>query len=260
MFDSDIPRGNTAPVIRAVGLRKKYPGTEALAGVSLDVHPGEVLCVVGPNGAGKTTLLYLLAGVIYPSAGHVTVFGRHRWADSFEIRRRSTFLPATPIVGDSPTPYEFLRFYAQIYGLSREDFHARLGRMSDELAYRPHVGKTWPRLSLGLGKKAGLIASFLPDVALRILDEPLAGGIDPMGVEVLYSWMAAARARGETVVFSTQVLEHAETIADRIALLSNGRLLAMGPPPQLIAAAGVDPAVPRALSKAFMRLTQEKQA
>lgn len=253
---ADPEAGSNDRVIQAVGLRKKYPGVEALRGVSLDVHKGEILCIIGPNGAGKTTLLYLLGGVVFASAGHVTVFGLHRWKENFEIRRRSVVLPALPIFGSSPTPYEYLRFLAQIYSLSKETFLARLRQLAAEMSLSPHLNKPWSALSPGLAKKVALIGCFLPEVPLRILDEPFAGGIDPLGMEVLYGWMREAHERGETLVFSTQVLDQAQHLADRIALLHEGRVLALGSPGELIEKAQVPSTDPRPLARAFLTLTR----
>lgn len=265
MSASDTPSPEETPeptaadvVVQAVGLKKKYGRVQALAGVSLEVRQGENLCVIGPNGAGKTTLLYLLGGMIFPSAGHVTVFGRHRWKENFEIRKHSAILTTEPLYGESPTPYEYLRFLAQIYGLPKQTFRDKVRRLVDEMQYAPHINRAWGRLSLGLAKKAGLIACFLVDVPLRILDEPFAGGIDPIGMEVLYGWMTAARERGETTVFSTQVLDQAEDVADRLVMLQEGRILAEGSPSELIAKAGVAATDERALAKAFLKLTQQR--
>ena len=242
-------------MLTAVGLRKKFGFTRAVDGISLEIPRGEVLCIIGPNGAGKTTLLLLLGGVILPSAGHVTVFGLHRRKQNFEIRKRSTFLTAEPIFGMSPTPYEFLRYYAQIYELPKATFLERVKRLAEEMDMIPHLKKPWTKLSLGMKKKTGLIATFLPDAELRFLDEPFAGGIDPKGMDGLYAWMQNAKARGETVVFSTQVLEQAENGADRILLLENGVVTAMGTPTDLIERAGIDHTATRPLYKAFLALT-----
>ena len=249
------PGGGRDIVLAAVGLLKKFGFTRAVDYVSLEIPRGEVLCVIGPNGAGKTTLLLLLGGVILPSAGHVTVFGMHRWKDNFEIRKRSTFLTAEPIFGASPTPYEFLRFYGQIYELPKAVFLERVRRLAGEMDMIPHLKKPWTKLSLGMKKKTGLIASFLPDAELRFLDEPFAGGIDPKAMDRLYLWMQDAAERGETVVFSTQVLEQAESAADRILLMEKGAVTAMGTPAELIASAGIAPGAARPLYKAFLALT-----
>lgn len=245
------------PIISAIGLSKKYGRILALGGVTIEVAPGEAVCIVGPNGVGKTTLLLLLSGAIFPTAGDVRVFGLDRWQNNFKLRKLMTLVPAETIVGQSPTPYAYLRLVGQVYGMSREDFATRLERAVCEMDYAPHLHKNWAQLSLGLAKKAILIGGFLPEVSLRILDEPFAGGIDPLGMEALYSWIRAASRRGEAVVFSTQVLEQAETVADRIVLLRGGRVSLSGTPAEFIAAAGVDPQSPRALGQAFIRLTRD---
>ncbi len=119
-----------------------------------------------------------------------------------------------------------------------------------------HWDKPWERLSLGMMKKTGLIAAFLPKVPLRMFDEPFAGGIDPMAMEQLYTWMAEAKAHGETILFSTQVLEQAENAADRLLLLEDGAIRALATPAALIVQAGIDPNEPRALYKAFLAMAR----
>lgn len=244
-------------VISAIGLQKRYGRQLALDGVTLNVSAGEVVCIIGPNGVGKTTLLYLLAGVIFPTAGHVRILGLDRWENNFELRKRITVVPADLIIGQSPTPYAYLRLVGQLYGMEKNAFAEKLERMVGEMDFGPHLHRSWCELSFGLAKKAVLIGGFLPEVPLRIMDEPFAGGIDPLGMEVLYHWARAARLRGETVVFSTQVLEQAETTADRLVLLHEGRVSCSGRPVDVIAAAGIDPAEPRALGRAFIKLTRD---
>lgn len=259
LHESPSDARSAAFVIETIGLQKNYPGVCAIDGVGLTVNRGEVVCVIGPNGSGKTTLLYLLAGLLYPSAGHVRVFGLHRWQQSYAIRQRSAVLPATPVIGASPTPYEYLRYVAQVYGLPKAEFLTKVHRLAGEMNYLPHLKRPWEQLSLGLTKKAGLIGCFLPAVELRILDEPFAGGIDPLGMEVLYRWFSSSRLGGETIIFSTQVLEQAQDVSDRILLLRDGHISVSGSPLQLLQRAGVDPAEPRALARAFIKLSDAPQ-
>ncbi len=242
------------PLLRATGLCKRFGRIRAVDGVTLELDAGQTLCVVGPNGAGKTTLLMLLGGALLPSAGHISILGMDRWRDNFRIRQQSTFLTADPIFGASETPYEFLRFYAQIYGMPKEVFLERTQALAKRLEMVPHLRKPWDLLSTGMVKKAGLMAALLPDARLRILDEPFAGGIDPFAMEFLFQWFREATARGETIIFSTQVLEQAETIAGRILLLESGCVAAWGTPEELLALAGVATDAPRALYRAFMVL------
>jgi ABC-2 type transport system ATP-binding protein len=245
------------PVISAVGLKKYFGSTKAIDGVSCTLHAGESLCIVGPNGAGKSTLLYLLGGIAYPTQGHVTVFGLNRWKNNFEIRQNSTFLTADPIFGASQTPYGFLRFYAQIYGIDQKIFTERTKILATQMQLIPHLNKPWGMLSFGMIKKVGLVAAFLPTAQVRILDEPFAGGIDPHAMEQLYQWIIAGKEGGETILFSTQVLEQAETASDRLLLLEKGAIIAFDTPQEIIRQAKIDPASPRALYQAFIKLTEQ---
>lgn len=244
------------PILTATNLSKKFGREQAVDGVSIEVAARESLCIVGPNGAGKTTFLLLLGGVLLPSNGHVTVFGLDRWRSSFDIRRRSTFLTATPIFGASDTPLQFLRFFAQIYGMEKGMFRVRLEELAAGLEMLAHLGKPWRSLSLGMIKKAGLIAALLPDAELRIFDEPFAGGIDPFAMDFLFQRFNACCTGGETIIFSTQVLEQAQTAAHRIMLMEAGRMSAIGTPDELFERAGVAPGSPRALYETFHRLVK----
>jgi len=261
IMNQDSVFGGQRPVrassrVTTTNVVKRFGRSAAVDGVSLDLSAGESICVVGPNGAGKTTLLLLMAGIILPSSGHVTVFGLDRFRDNFEIRKRSTFLMATPLFGAADTPYEFLRFFAQIYGIEKRTYLDRLRELADGLDMTPHLSKPWAFLSTGMIKKVGLIAALLPDAELRILDEPFAGGIDPYAMEFLFQRFSWCKDQGETIVFSTQVLEQAETVSDRILLLEKGRVTALGTPAELFAQAGVTPDAPRALNQAFLELTK----
>ena len=248
------------PILQVSALCKRFGSIKAVDQVSFDVPAGEVLCLIGANGAGKSTLLLLLGGVIYADSGTIRVFGRDRWAENLEIRRQTTFALAETLAGNTPTPREYLRFIGQIYGLAQERFEARLEQLAGEMEFTPHLDKAWEQLSLGMAKKAMLIGAFLPEARLRLLDEPFAGGIDPRGMEMLFTWFAAARERGETILFSTQVLDQAETISDRLMILQHGTSHYLGTPEELIRSAGLDPATPRALTRAFLKLTEQPGA
>lgn len=242
-------------ILEARGISRTFWRTKALLPMDLTVKSGEVLAVTGLNGAGKTTLLTMMAGALFPTTGDIHVFGLHRWRENYAIRCRSFFLPVTFPLGGMATPYEYLRFIAQVYGLTKVTFHARLEELCLQFDYLGQLGRPWKKLSLGQIRKAGLIAAFLPDVELRILDEPFAWGIDPAGMEVLYRWVADASVRqNSATVFSTQVLDQAETAAHRVLLLDRGQLSFCDKPDALLAKAGISPDEPRAFTRAFMKL------
>jgi ABC-2 type transport system ATP-binding protein len=232
-------------------------GARVLDKVSLEVHPGEILCILGPNGAGKTTLLQLLAGCLFKTRNRIRIFGLNRWRCNREIRTLSTFVPADFRSLAGTCPHEYLAAIATFYGLPPERYATRLAAMCYDLNYEQYLRIPWGHLSLGLRQKALLIGGFLPDTPLRILDEPMATGIDPMGLEIVGVWMREARERGETIVFSTQILDKAHLLADRIMILHKGRMVMIGPPRELIEAMGLSADDPFALNQAFFRFFQE---
>jgi ABC-2 type transport system ATP-binding protein len=225
-----------------------------LRDVSFSLKAGEITCIIGPNGAGKTTLLRVLAGCLFKTRCKISVFGLNRWRSNMAIRRRSVFVPADLQCAIGNTPYEHLTAIAIFYNMTQEDFGARCAALVDDLGYEPHLHKPWRSLSLGLAHKAMLIGGFLPDVEMRILDEPVASGIDPLGMEFLGVWMKEARARGETIVFSTQVLDRAHLLSDKLLILGNGRTAFWGSPAELIAKSEVDASDPYAINRAFYKL------
>lgn len=246
---------NTAPVIlQATALRKSFAGTDAIDGVSVTLRAGEIVALLGANGAGKSTLLYLLAGMLMPNRGLIHVFGFDRWRFNFPIRRRTSYLAAEPWFGACPTPWDYLQFVAAAYELTRGQLAERGDRLAAQMNMLSHLTKPFDQLSLGMRKKTGLIAAFLPENDLYLLDEPLAGGIDPIAMEVLRGWIAEASQRGAGVMFSTQVLDQTEELAHRLMVLIGGRVQHDDTPEALIRRAGIDPSENRALHKAFGKL------
>jgi len=247
----------TDVTIRATELVKLFGNTRALDGVSLEARAGEVVCIIGHNGAGKTTLLNLLAGTTLPDAGEVEVFGMHRWLQNYEIRKRSITLGNSPYYGGASSAFEHLSVIGQLYGIPEPEFDAKVARFAEDIELAPHLLKKWQSMSSGMMRKVGLIGAFLPDVKLRIFDEPFASGIDPAGVETLFRWFAEARSRGETIIFTTQILDQAEEIADRIVLLRKGKVRASGSPAEFLAQAGVTESEARPLAKAYAALNTD---
>lgn len=243
------------PVIVAQNLELSFGKVDAIRGVSLDVHRGETLAIIGPNGAGKTTLLSLLAGMYFPKAGEVSVFGMDRWKENRTIRLRSAIAPVAPVWGGTSTGLDFVMLMGRIWGVPKEVFVPRLERLVAALDLEPYMRKSVHTLSTGIQKKFSLAAVFVLPVELRMLDEPFEGGIDPRGIEVLHQLIQDARSAGETTIFTTQQLEPAEALADRIAMLRDGLLDFVVTPEELIRMGGQESGSPRALSRAFMALT-----
>ena len=256
----DLTGEISEPTLIADRLTVRYSGLlgpKVLDKVSFQLMPGEITCVIGPNGAGKTTLLNLLAGCLFKRSNRIKVFGLDRWKRNMEIRRKSTYVPATHEFFMGMTPFQHFIAMGRLYYMDEEAYSARCEMLVKDLKFEPYLDYPWSSLSLGLAHKAMMIGGFLPDAKLRILDEPVASGIDPLGMEILGVWMKESKQRGESILFSTQVLDRAHLLADKLLILGDGKVTFWGPPAELISQMGIDPNDDYALNAAFLRLFQK---
>lgn len=214
-------------------LRFRDRKMEALKDLTLNVEEGEIFGLLGHNGAGKTTAIKILTGIHYATSGSATMLGRP--VGEPEARRRLGFLPENPYFYDYLRGWEFLEFYGQLYGIPKELRRKRI----EELLER--VGLTHARnlplrgYSKGMNQRIGLAQALLNDPDLVILDEPQSG-LDPLGRKAVRDLILDLRRQGKTVMFSSHILQDAELICDRVAVLNRGRLTAMGPLNDLLSA------------------------
>jgi len=214
-------------MITATRLTKRYGKTDALSEFSLDVARGEIVALVGPNGAGKTTALKLLVGLLTPTAGtaHVGPYDVHRQA--LEAKRLLAFLPDQPFLYEQLTVAEILGFIGGMYQMPPDTLrqHAQelvtLFGLTEQLTWR--IGQ----LSYGMKSRVVLIASLLHDPHALILDEPFFG-LDPQTLRLMKQLLTQRARAGMAVLLSTHQLSIVEDLAHRIAILSGGRLVALG--------------------------------
>ncbi|QAY64220.1 ABC transporter ATP-binding protein [Xylanimonas allomyrinae] len=211
--------------VRAVGVRRAFGAVKAVDGVDLDALPGRVTALVGPNGSGKTTLLLVLAGLLVPDAGTVTVAGFDPVTQGLEARRRTGWMPDVFGTWDSLTAREVLTTVAAAYRLPREVGAARAAELLtlvhlDEYADAPaHV------LSRGQKQRLGLARALVHDPQVLLLDEP-ASGLDPRSRVDLRVLVRRLAAEGKTVLVSSHVLAELDEMADDAVFLSRGRTVA----------------------------------
>jgi len=216
-------------VLVAEDLRRSYGDATALAGVSLSVGEGEVFALIGPNGAGKTTLVRALTGTTEPDSGSVSVFGTTPEAAD---RQRLGLLPQSFDPPERLTARELVEYYAGLYDESRdpEAVLSEVG-MSD-------ADETWyENLSGGQQRRTCVGTALVNDPDLLFLDEPTTG-IDPGGRRALWRLIEELADRGTTVFLTTHYMEEAERLADRVGLLADGELAAVGSPADLVAEYG----------------------
>jgi ABC-2 type transport system ATP-binding protein len=203
----------------------------AVDGLSLDVSRGEVFGFLGPNGAGKTTTIKMLMGLIYPSGGTATLFGRP--VGDPAAKSKVGFLPESPYFYDYLTSREFLRFYGHLFGLRGRTLDKRVDELL-ELVGMVHARDLQLRkFSKGMLQRVGIAQALINDPELVILDEPMSG-LDPIGRKEVRDLIFRLKESGKTVMFSSHILHDAEMLCDRVAMIIKGKLVACGQVSDLI--------------------------
>ena len=211
-------RAGAAEIVRAEALTKRYGTRRGVEGLTFTVRRGEVLGFLGPNGAGKTTTIRLLLDLIRPTAGRVEIFGLDSRRDSVAIRRRIGYLPGELRLYERLTGRELLRYFARLRGLDG------LGE-APAISRRLELELDAPirTLSRGNRQKVGLVQAMMHRPELLILDEPTTG-LDPLVQQSFYELLESARQEGRTAFVSSHVLPEIQRIADRVAIVGEGRL------------------------------------
>ena len=211
-------------MITARDLRKEYGGFVAVEGSTFTVEEGEVFGIIGPNGAGKTTTLKMLAGLVEPTAGDVSVAGYD--AGETEMRQRLGFLPEESPLYEEMTPLSYLHFFADLYdvpeGVVDRRIHDTLERLELDHRERP-LGDT----SKGMKRKVAIARSLINDPDVLIYDEP-GSGLDPLTTNYIIDFTRELGEQGKTIVFSAHNLYHVESICDRVAIMNEGQIVAKG--------------------------------
>ncbi len=235
--------------VNAKGIRKAFGAKTVLDGVDLTVPAGQIFALLGPNGAGKTTLIRILATLLRPDAGTATVVGRDLLADPVGVRRAISLTGQYAAVDDMLTGEENLRMMARLRHLGPREARDRTARLLAEFDLdeaRRRLVKTY---SGGMRRRLDLAASLVARPELLFLDEPTTG-LDPRSREQLWVAVRELAADGVTVLLTTQYLAEAEQLADRVALLHQGRIAAEGTADELMSSMGAT-----SLDEVFLALT-----
>jgi ABC-2 type transport system ATP-binding protein len=205
-------------------ITKRYGQTVAVDRLTLAVKPGEVFGLLGPNGAGKTTTVSLAVGLLSPDTGEVRIgeLGSPRDA---AVRRRIGVAPQSVAVYDDLTGAENLAFFGRIYGLTGHALDAAVKRALAFVGLSGRGGHRASTYSGGMTRRLNLAAAVLHDPDLVLLDEPTVG-VDPQSRNAIFDNIAALRATGRTLVYTTHYMEEAERLCDRVAIVDHGRMLA----------------------------------
>lgn len=199
----------------------------AVDDLSLRVEKGKVFGFIGPNGAGKTTTIRLLTGILAPTSGMVTVGGYDMVKNPIEAKRLIGFVPDSHEMYDRLTGLEYLRFMADVYGVSENDRKAHIEKYLSLFELENAAGEQIRAYSRGMKQKLTIIGALIHNPPVWVLDEPMVG-LDPRAAHILKEEMRRHCDAGNTVFFSTHVLEVAEKLCDEIAIIDKGRVIAEG--------------------------------
>lgn len=234
------------------GLEKTYGAVKAVAGLSFQVAPGEVLGLVGPNGAGKTSTLRCLAGILPPSSGHIRVAGHDLAAEPVKAKHALAFLPDEPRLFEYLTVWEHLNFVARMYGVA--DWEARGRALLEEMELAGKERSLPGELSRGMKQKLSIACGFLHSPQLILLDEPLTG-LDPLGIRRMKASLRQRAEQGTALVLSSHLLPLVEELCHRILVIAGGRAVALGSLAEIRAQLSVPEEGSASLEELFVRIT-----
>jgi ABC-2 type transport system ATP-binding protein len=240
--------------VKAEGVYKAFGATRVLDGVDLAVATGSVFALLGPNGAGKTTLIRILATLTKPDAGTVTINGRDLRTDPVGVRRSISLTGQHAAVDDVLTGRENLVMMARLLRVPRVAARRRADDLLTAFDLQDAADRRVKTYSGGMRRRLDLAVSMITPPPLLFLDEPTTG-LDPRSRNQLWEFVRGLAADGVTVLLTTQYLEEADRLADAVAVMHHGRIVAQGTPGELKSAANSD-----SLDDVFLALTESQEA
>jgi ABC-2 type transport system ATP-binding protein len=230
---------------------KRYGSVVAVNGLSLRIPAGEFFALLGPNAAGKTTTLKILCGLMYPDSGTARICGHDVRSDPMNARKALAFVPDFPFLYDKLSPLEFLRFSGKVFHMDPDAMNRAIASLVERFHLGDQLNKTIDSLSHGTRQRVALAAALVHDPKVIVIDEPMVG-LDPQHARVVKDVLKERARAGATVLLSTHQLSIAEEMADRIGIMHQGRLVAVGSRQQLAELSGRS----GPLESVFLALTQ----
>jgi ABC-2 type transport system ATP-binding protein len=214
-------------MIELKNLTKKYGNFTAVDNLNLSVPRGEVFGFIGPNGAGKTTTIRMMGGIISPSAGSIRICDIDMEKDPEKAKGKIGFIPDRPYIYERLTGFEFLRFIGDLYKVDSDAFFEKAKAKLEMFSLLDWADELIESYSHGMKQRLIMAAALLHDPELVIVDEPLVG-LDPLGIKMVKTLFKQLGAEGLSVFMSTHTLKVAEDVCDRLGIINNGKLVAIG--------------------------------
>ncbi|WP_297633691.1 ABC transporter ATP-binding protein [uncultured Clostridium sp.] len=214
-------------MIKIEGVSKDYGSGNAVSHMNLEIKDGEIFGLLGPNGAGKTTTIKMITGITEPTEGTVSINGFDICKKSLEAKKQFGYVPDSPDMFLKFTGIEYINFMADVYGVSKKEREGRINELAKTFEMEHALGETIDSYSHGMRQKIVIIGVLIHNPRAWILDEPLTG-LDPKSAFILKDMMRKHADDGNSVLFSTHVLEVAEKVCDRVGIIKKGELIFVG--------------------------------
>ncbi len=241
-------------MIELDNLTKRFGEVLAVDHLDLHVPAGELFVFLGPNGAGKTTTIKLIAGLLRPTEGRVSIRGHDVQAEPIAAKQLLSYVPDQPYLYEKLSGREFLRFVGDMYAVEPAEMSRRIDELSDIFEMESFLDEPGETYSHGMKQRVVVSAALLHDPKVIVIDEPLVG-LDPKGANTLKGLLRQHTEDGGAVFMSTHTLTAAEETADRVAIIRRGSVVASGTLEDIYRTARTD----RRLEEAFLRLTEEPE-
>ncbi len=215
-------------MLKIQSLTKRYGEKCAVDNLSLEIAPGEIYGFIGHNGAGKTTTLKSCMGILSFDEGNIYIDGTSVLDDPMEAKRKTAYIPDNPDLYEFLSGIKYLNFVADVFGVDTEGRNERINTLADKLGLTADLAQPISAYSHGMKQKLAIIAAWLHSPKLIIMDEPFVG-LDPKASFILKEMMREHCAAGGSIFFSTHVLDVAEKLCDKVAIIKDGRLVTSGP-------------------------------
>lgn len=219
-------------IIETQNLTKEFGSLRAVDSLNLRIREGEILVLLGPNGAGKTTSVRLLASILKPTSGRATIAGHDVVEGAKIIRQIVGFLTEFPGLYPRMSLGDYLDFFGELYGISKEERRRRIDELMERFGVLGMRGKHLAEFSKGMRQRVALVRALIHDPQILFLDEPTSA-MDPHSAKMVRDYIRGLRSSRHTILLCTHNLAEAESLADRVAIISQGRIMALGTPGEL---------------------------
>jgi len=213
--------------LKVKGLSKSFGSFKAVKNINLEINKGELFCFLGPNGAGKTTTIKMMTGLLEPQSGQIEIAGVDIWTSPVHAKQKMAYIPDQPILYPKLSGREFLRFIGSVYQIEQTVFEERMEKYLSLFQLSDRADELIESYSHGMKQKINLCSAFIHQPEVLFLDEPTVG-LDPKAAKTLKDLLQSLCRQGMTVFMTTHILEIAEQMCDRVGIIKDGEIIAIG--------------------------------